>query len=357
MHIVHVVESFGGGSIMLIIYLAKYLPEHTHTVVYGRRPEEQPPEQTMKKFPDYVQFVHWPYASRNIHPLKDAAALLSLIKIIRPYQDDVVHLHSSKAGFIGRIACRMTGIRKVIYSPQSAAFLRQDVSENKRRFFVWLEKQAAGLSGIVCTTSPSELAAFKQHHIQAVCLPNGTEITTDYRLPQPEQKPLLIVTSGRITAQKNPALFNRIAQNCTDSDVQFVWIGEGRDKHLLTARNITVTGWQKPDEVKQWLQKAHIYLSTALWEGLPFAVLEAANQGKTLLLYDCVGNRDMVSDKWQNGCLFTKADQAVRYIKHWQKNPKELPEKGKGSHLFCKETYNIVHIARQFEKLYKSVKN
>lgn len=355
MHIVHVVESFGGGSIVLIIYLAKYLPQYRHTVVYGRRSGEQPPEQTMKKFPDTVQFVHWPHAQRNIHPIKDTAALLSLKKILTPHKQDIIHLHSSKAGFIGRLACRMIGAGKVVYSPQSAAFLRKDIPKKKTALFIWLEKQAAALCGVVCATSPSELEAFTQNGIKAICIPNGTEITADYQLPDPEQQPLLVVTSGRITAQKNPAMFDRIAQNCSDMAVKFVWIGEGEDKDLLTAKNITITGWQKPDEVKSWLKKAHIYLSTALWEGLPFAVLEAANQAKALLLNDCVGNRDMVSNEWKNGHLFTEAEQAVRYIKNWQQQPDELVASGKSSHFFCKSAYDIKDITLQFEKLYKSL--
>ncbi|MBK6979684.1 MAG: glycosyltransferase [Cytophagaceae bacterium] len=82
---------------------------------------------------------------------------------------------------------------------------------------------------------------------------------------------LTILTSGRISSQKNPSLFNAIALSFKDyPQVSFVWVGEGELSHCLTANNITITGWVSKEETNKYYSVADIYLSTALWEGLPF---------------------------------------------------------------------------------------
>ena len=56
------------------------------------------------------------YARRSILPLHDMRTLLDLVHLLRRVRPDIVHLHSSKMGFIGGIACRMVGIKKIIFT-------------------------------------------------------------------------------------------------------------------------------------------------------------------------------------------------------------------------------------------------
>ncbi|MBQ6102953.1 MAG: glycosyltransferase, partial [Kiritimatiellae bacterium] len=52
---------------------------------------------------------------------RDVAAIIRLRRLIRQLRPDIVHLHSTKAGFIGRFAALGTGAA-VLYSPQCFAF-------------------------------------------------------------------------------------------------------------------------------------------------------------------------------------------------------------------------------------------
>ena len=56
-----------------------------------------------------------------------------------------------------------------------------------------------------------------------------------------------ICTVGRIGFQKNPKLFNEIAQEFPD--LQFTWIGDGELRNELTSKNINITGWLERKEV------------------------------------------------------------------------------------------------------------
>lgn len=56
------------------------------------------------------------YVRRSILPLHDIRTLFDIINLLRRVKPDVVHLHSSKMGVIGSIACRIVGIKKIIFT-------------------------------------------------------------------------------------------------------------------------------------------------------------------------------------------------------------------------------------------------
>mgnify|MGYP001485384163 CR=1 FL=1 len=77
-----------------------------------------------------------------MNPLKDIKALWELYTILKNIEDiDIIHLHSSKAGFLGRIVSFLLDkSKKTIYTPHAISFLRLDVSLKKRKIFIAMEK-------------------------------------------------------------------------------------------------------------------------------------------------------------------------------------------------------------------------
>lgn len=61
--------------------------------------------------------------ARSITPLGDARSLVATRTLIQEQSPDIVHAHSSKAGFIGRLAARTLGIRHTVYTPHCLAFV------------------------------------------------------------------------------------------------------------------------------------------------------------------------------------------------------------------------------------------
>jgi glycosyltransferase involved in cell wall biosynthesis len=147
-------------------------------------------------------------------------------------------------------------------------------------------------------------------------------------------------------------LFNAIAGYFADlPQFEFLWIGDGIDAHLLTAPNITITGWLSPAEAKSLLLTSDVYLSTAKFEGLSFAVLEALALKKPVLLTDCVGNRDMVN-QGLNGDLFTSPQQAIIKIIQYFNNGHMLPVMGGHSGLHCEDAFDILQTKDRYKDLY-----
>lgn len=358
MKIVHVAEAFAGGIVVFVKSLVENLPEDEHIIVHGERAHVTKFTDIRKQFArTNARFVRWHSAQRSISLGKDWAAFWELYRILKrlkkQHQIDAVHLHSSKSGFIGRFVCKLLKINNVIYTPNGAPFL---VSTSKFSNFLYkqLERLGYGFGGQVVTCSPSEQAEYEKIGIRSITINNG--ITFD-RISgndmEPANKKFCIVTSGRIINQKNPALFNNIAKYFEElKQFQFIWIGDGPERALLTSSNIKITGWLPGEEVARLISSANVYLSTANFEGLPYAVLEALALKKPVLLTDSVGNRDLVKS-CLNGDLFKHHAEAIVKVLQYFNNTSMLNIMGEYSALHGKESFNVNHTFTRYKDLYE----
>ncbi|NCU05197.1 MAG: glycosyltransferase family 4 protein [Chitinophagaceae bacterium] len=355
MRIVHVVEPFASGVVTFVKSLVEHLPGDYHIVVHGERPEVMEKAQVKKLFPPHqVKFIHWKSAQRGLHLTKDLKALFELYSILKRFRDvDAIHLHSSKSGFIGRLACRMLKIKNVIYTPNGAPFLAKD-SRFKRSLYKQLELLGHSFGGKVVCVSASEAEAYKQLGIDASYINNGTNASQMRAVSQEliTTNKFVIAFTGRILAQKNPRKFNEIAsQFKAYPHVEFVWIGDGAERNALTSPNIRITGWLTEDEVKEELGKASLYLSTADYEGLSFGVLDAMAMGKPLILSNCTGNKDIIH-YGVNGDLYDSVTQACTQILYYINNPSMLEAMGTYSKDLCTTEFNAASSAGNYRIAY-----
>jgi glycosyltransferase involved in cell wall biosynthesis len=357
MVIVHIVEPFAAGVAVFVKSLTEAMPDDVHIVIHGERKKEMPAAEVKKNFHSQnVRFIKWRSAQRAIDPLKDLLALTELYKILGRLKSknlvDAVHLHSSKSGLLGRAACRMVGITNVFYTPNGASFLS---ARNRITKFLYKQVEKIGntLGGNVVCCSASELEEYLKLGINAGYVNNGIDVSTDViPIEKKSGDKFRIVTSGRIEKQKNPALFNKIASYFEDmTQIEFVWIGDGRYKKLFTSNNITVTGWLGAKEVHSYVAASDIYLSTSQYEGLSFAVLEALALKKPVLLSNCTGNTDLVK-RGINGDLFNTSSEAITKLLHYYNNPEMLNVMGQFSGEICKTEFDVKENFKTYRKLY-----
>src|SRR4051812_3668629 len=233
MKIVHVVEPFASGIAAFVQSIVQNLRDDYHIVIHGEREYVMRSTEIIKYFPDdNVQFIRWRSAQRSISVVKDTAALVELCKLLQRLKAqnmvDAVHLHSSKSGFLGRLACRLMNIPNVIYTPNGAPFLLSNM--NVVNFFYKIfEKLGSSFGGKVVCSSLSEQAAYRKLGIKALNINNGIAIDPGHYTPgeAPAGK-FRIITSARIVQQKNPVLFNTIATHFKDFEqFEFIWVGDG----------------------------------------------------------------------------------------------------------------------------------
>lgn len=309
-NVLHIAESFGGGTLTAIVQICKTtIHAVNHSVVYSVRSET--PADVASLFPASVLLTEIAMC-REISPAKDWAALRALVGIIRAQKPDVVHVHSAKAGVLGRLAAWWCGV-PVVYTPHGYAFLHVDISPLKRGIYWALEWIVARFGSLTAACGQSE-AGYARRFGPTMVVCNGIDLAglctscSTERLPLMEKEqgdaertvpptavvpPVRAGICGRIASPRNPALFARLAAR-TAGLLQWVWIGGGDPELRQLLHNVEVTGWVSREEAIHHMRGLDIYVQTSLWEGLPFSVMEAMGLGLPVVATDIIGNRELV---------------------------------------------------------------
>ncbi|MDR2553727.1 MAG: glycosyltransferase [Treponema sp.] len=353
MTVVHVVEPFASGVTTAIINIVQELKKVNHIVVHGSRSWVDSGDKVKDKFPPGTRFVSWKYAEREISPIRDALALGFLLAILKKLNapDLIVHLHSSKAGFLGRLACLLAGIRRVIYTPHGASFIRRDIGPWKRFLFRTLERLGGLFSGVVVGCGRSEGELYGSPGRPSLWVANGVAPSGS----SPPVKKRFVCFAGIANHQKNPALFNAIAEafggDSPEGNSGFLWIGDGFLKSRLRAPNIAVTGWVSPGEVRALLEESLVYLSASGWEGLPYGVLEAMDAACALVLSDVPGNRDVV-EEGVNGYLYRESGEAAERLRELRADRKKALAMGAASRRIAEERFSLRQMGEAYYSIY-----
>lgn len=285
----HIVEAMGGGIFTYTVDLANQLcDDYDVSIAYAVRP--QTPEDYREYFDKRIKLVEVKNFTRSVNPLKDTEAFFEIRRIAKEIKPDIIHLHSSKAGALGRWAFNGKKV-SIFYTPHGYSFLMQNCSIAKRTIYKVIES----LSGIRCCTtiacSKGEYGESRKLTKNATYINNGINVREMQKLVEwcsktnAHQQPT-IFTLGRICYQKNPELFNTIAEKVPD--VKFLWIGDGELREKLNSPNIEITGWVDREKALQYSMQADIFILPSLWEGMPISLLEAMYLKKLCLVKDVI---------------------------------------------------------------------
>lgn len=130
---------------------------------------------------------------------------------------------------------------------------------------------------------------------------NPIEIVDEGRKELDPQSPFVFI--GRMTIEKDPVIFARVAQRL---GVRAVFIGDGplRAKVLEANPNAELMGWMGREEVKTWMMKARALVFPSIWfEGQPLTVQEAEAVGLPTITSDACAPSNYVVDG-ETGIVF-----------------------------------------------------
>ena len=95
--------------------------------------------------------------TRRFTPVADLRALWSLIRLMRRERFDVVHTHTPKAGLLGQLAARMSGV-PVVVNTLHGFYFHDRMKPAPRRFYVWMERIAARCSDTILSQNREDMA-------------------------------------------------------------------------------------------------------------------------------------------------------------------------------------------------------
>lgn len=274
-----------------------------------------------------------PSVQRDIHPMKEVRAFFELVSMIRAEKPDIVHLNSSKIGGLGGLACRVAGIKKIIFTAHGWAF-NEDRALPSRALILFLH----WITVLLCTqtVAVSQKTAEDIAHLPFMAdririIHNGLTPVTRYsktearrllseRAPELKQKQTKTVWIGTISElHPNKGLLRlirtieTIQKQPSAPHLAVIIIGEGEQRSILEA-TIKETGLQQTvfllgalPNAAEYLNALDIFTLTSVTEGLPYVLLEAG-AAHLPVVASAVGGIPEVIRQLESGILVRPGD-------------------------------------------------
>ncbi len=243
-----------------------------------------------------------PELRREIRPAQDARALAALRGGIRAFKPDLISTHSSKAGWLGRLAAKATGTPS-LFTAHGWAFTH-GVPEPRQTVYRVLERAAAPLAvKIVCVSEHDRLIATAAGMApeRLMTIHNGMpDVPASLRATPDAGDPVRIVMVARMDRQKDHATLIRAIRGIDGVHLDLIGEGPGEASVRALAREVGVANrvhflGQRHD-VAEVLAKAHLFALISHWEGFPRSTLEAMRAGLPVVVSDVGGAAEAVEE-------------------------------------------------------------
>lgn len=237
-----------------------------------------------------------PGLGRSIKPADDVRAVMHLVKAIRAFRPHIVHTRTTKAGLLGRVAARLSGINPAVAHVFHGHLLYGHFSPTKRFVYIRTERLLASMSDRLVTVGARVRDELLEAGIgrleQYIVTPPGVglgPIPTREAARQSLGLPLnppIVAFVGRLTQVKRPDRFVATATAVLRSvpDCHFVVCGDGELREEMEQAispmrgSFHLLGWR--NDVATVYAAADMVLLTSDNEGMPVALIEAGMAGK-----------------------------------------------------------------------------
>lgn len=305
----------------------------------------------------------------------DIKAFKNIYREIKKINPDIVHCHSSKAGALGRMVAKLQGIKVIYYTPHAYVFQNPDISPIKKNIYIKIEMFLNKLATTkTINVSKGEKFIAIENRLGSddkfTVIYNGVnrDLKLDaYKLENIRKKlniedeDIVVGNIARADYQKNPEEYIEIARSVCNkqTNVKFIFVGDGE---LLEESRRTVKKYNLEDKIMflgfskdtdYILSLCNIFLTTSLYEGMPYSLIEASRAKLPIVATNVAGNNEIVVNK-ENGYLFNRKniEDASSIIVNLIKNEDLLLEMRQKSYEVFEERFTLDKMIEKYEKLY-----
>lgn len=290
-----------GGAQTHVLTLAKILQKHHHQVLVCYGGEIEGPFNDLLKIAG-INFVTVPSLKREISPIADLKSVFNLRRIYNEFTPDIVSLHSSKAGIIGRLSGIFSKI-PIVFTAHGWAFT-DGVGRTKAAFYKFIEKSLSGLAAKIIVVSHYDKKIALENNIandaKIEVVHNGIAVSVNERKPIEGKKITNITMIARFDEQKDHETLIRACVDIDNIKIHFLGDGPGIDDAIALTNKLEVSDkfefYGYTNRVEEVLETSDIFALISNWEGFPMSTLEAMNYGLPVVISDVGGAKEAVVD-------------------------------------------------------------
>lgn len=263
-----------------------------------------------------IRFQSIKHFRQKINLFNDCLALWELVRLMSQKKYDIVHTHNSKAGFIGRLAAKISRVSIIIHTIHGFAFHEYE-RPPRRILFILLERFAARFSDRLITVSEPLKEWGLRLNIgkpnKYVTIYDGIEVekfkvnvNIDEKKKELGIKPkekIVGVVAKLWEGKGHETILEAAPQVIKEiPNVKFLFVGEGylrnrletRVRELGLSNRVIFAGFRT--DIPEITATFNIALLVSLFEGMGRVLLEAMVLGKPVIATKVGGIVDVVKD-------------------------------------------------------------
>ncbi len=310
---------------------------------------------------------------RRLSVIEDIKAFFVLKKIIKKEKYNIVHCHSAKAGFLGRMAAKSAGVKKIYYTVHSWSFYNKGEYGFMEKVFIAMEKiGSVSVSKIICVSNRVMADGVRKKIAKPkkfLLIQNGIDFNVEDKREEMRANygllpnDIVFAMVARLAYPKDPILFLEIAKEVlkTNKNVKFILLGAGslqekcQDfvKKEKLEKNILLLGEKPPMETRELFLAFDVFILLSAFEGMPITILEAMFAGLPVIASNVGGVSELV-DNEQGGFLVDnkKLDEIKSQLSWLIKNPLMRKQMGEYNLQKAKTNFTLEKMVKAYEKLF-----
>src|SRR5215472_5661249 len=305
---------------------------------------------------------------------RDLKALLALYRLMRKERPQIVHTHTAKAGFLGRLAARLARVPIVVHTYHGHV-LHGYYSSAKTHLLRRIERALARITDRIIAVSAQVKADLVGYRVagdgKITVIPLGLELEPFLASAQHrdalrrelglENGARLIGIVGRVFPIKNHRLFLEAAARVAgeEPDARFIVVGNGIPRtemeeyarRLGVADRVIFTGWRH--DLPRVYPDLDVLVVSSKNEGTPVSAIEAMASGRPVVATRVGGLPDLI-EEGNTGCLVPSEDASAlaAAIVRVLRDPEAARRMGEAARRRVSEQFRSERLLADLEGLY-----
>jgi glycosyltransferase involved in cell wall biosynthesis len=262
-----------------------------------------------------ARFVPLHSLRRPVHPVRDLAGLVELVRLFHRERPDIVHANSSKAGVVGRLAAVLARVPSRVFTVHGWAF--STTVGPLSRLYLWLDRALRPVTSLVICVSHVDrelgLRMRTCHADRSTVIWNAVDVAATPRASLSGDPPVF-ASVGRLQApQKDFLTLLRAVALLPRGSLRVLVVGDGPDRDELLAEHerlalgadVELVGVR--NDVPELLAACDGFVLATTYESLPLSIIEAMAAGLPCVVSDVGGVPELVVDG-ETGLLVPPSD-------------------------------------------------